>query len=296
MPTRVSSAKRNAPHSVRAHNDPIRKRAVLRYGSFLLCFPFSGDILWERGERMDREKFQAARQTALDRTKGESGIGTLSEKALHAALKAYYEPDAESREIALGSFVADIVGEDGIIEIQTRGFERLREKLDAFLEFTRVTVVYPIVKQRWLCWVDPETGEVTPKKKSPKKEIPFDVFPELYKLKKQMQHPNFTLRLAVLESTDYKYLDGYGAQRKIRASRGERVPDELLDEIDLHDSEDYLTLLPENLEEPFTTKMLAKAVKRPVSHAQAAVNVLYTVGALERVGREKNTYLYRRKV
>ena len=245
---------------------------------------------------MDREKFQAARQTALDRTKGESGIGTLSEKALHAALKAYYEPDAESREIALGGFVADIVGEDGIIEIQTRGFERLREKLNAFLEFTRVTVVYPIVKQRWLCWVDPETGEVTPKKKSPKKEIPFDVFPELYKLKKQMQHPNFTLRLAVLESTDYKYLDGYGAQRKIRASRGERVPDELLDEIDLHDSEDYLTLLPENLEEPFTTKMLAKAVKRPVSHAQAAVNVLYTVGALERVGREKNTYLYRRKV
>ena len=245
---------------------------------------------------MDREKFQAARQTALDRTKGESGIGTLSEKALHAALKAYYEPDAESREIALGSFVADIVGEDGIIEIQTRGFERLRDKLDAFLEFTRVTVVYPIVKQRWLCWVDPETGEVTPKKKSPKKEIPFDVFPELYKIKKQMQHPNFTLRLAVLESTDYKYLDGYGQQRKIRATRGERVPDDLLEEIEICCPADYLALLPESLEEPFTTKTLAKAVKRPVSHAQAAVNVLYTIGVLERIGKEKNTYLYKRKV
>ena len=110
---------------------------------------------------MDRERFQEARQKALLRTKGESGIGTLSEKTLHAALKAYCEPDTESREIALGGYIADIVGEEGIIEIQTRGFERLRDKLDAFLEFARVTVVYPIVKQRWLCWVDPQTGEVS---------------------------------------------------------------------------------------------------------------------------------------
>ncbi|MBQ1985834.1 MAG: hypothetical protein II230_05980, partial [Clostridia bacterium] len=73
---------------------------------------------------MDPERFLKARETALQRTKGENGIGTLSEKALHAALKVYYEPDAESREITLGGYVADIVGEDGIIEIQTRGFER----------------------------------------------------------------------------------------------------------------------------------------------------------------------------
>ena len=231
----------------------------------------------------------------MERTKGESGIGTLSEKALHAALKAYYEPDIESREVSLGGYVADIVGEDGIIEIQTRGFDRLRDKLDAFLEFTRVTVVYPIVQQRWLCWIDPETGEVSPKKKSPKKQIPFDVFPELYKLKKQMQHPNFTLRLALLESTDYRYLDGYGQQRKIRSTRGERIPDALLGELDLHSPMDYLALLPEAIGEPFTTKTLAKAVKRPVAHAQTAVNVLYTIGVLERVGKEKSSYLYKKK-
>ncbi len=243
---------------------------------------------------MDPERFLAARETALLRIKGESGIGTLSEKALHAALKAYYEPDAESREITLGGFVADIVGEDGIIEIQTRGFERLRDKLTAFLEAARVTVVYPIVQKRWLCWVDPGTGEVEPKRKSPKKEIPFDVFPELYKIKKHVLHPNFTLRLAVLESTDYKYLDGYGEQKKIRSTRGERIPDALLDEIILRTPADYLSLIPE-LPEPFTTKDLAKAVKRKVSAAQAAVNVLYTVGAVDRVGKEKNTYLYKKK-
>ena len=69
----------------------------------------------------------------------------------------------------VGSFVADIVGENGIIEIQTRGFDRLGRKLDAFLEAARVTVVYPVVPKRGLCWVDPETGEIFEKRKSPKK-------------------------------------------------------------------------------------------------------------------------------
>lgn len=256
---------------------------------YTVCVRKDGGIL-------DNERFQAARAAALGRTQGESGIGTLSEKALHAALKAYYEPDTESHEIALGGFVADIVGEEGIIEIQTRGFDRLRAKLDAFLDAARVTVVYPIVEKRWLRWIDPETGEVSAPKKSPKKWIPFDVFPELYKIKPQLQHPNFRLRLVLLELTDYRYLDGYGQKKKIRASRGERVPEALLGEIDLTCPMDYLRLLPETLEEPFTTKTLAKAVKRPVAHAQCAVNVLFSLGVLERVGREKNAYLYRRKI
>ena len=168
---------------------------------------------------LEQERFRAAREKALQRTKGAQGIGTLSEKTLHAALKAYYEPDDESREVALGGFVADIVGEEGIIEIQTRGFERLRGKLEAFLEAARVTVVYPVAVERQLRWIDPETGEVLPPRKSTKKGIPFDVLPELYKIKPLLTHPNFRLRLALLALTDYKYLDGYGKQRKIRASR-----------------------------------------------------------------------------
>ena len=116
---------------------------------------------------MDTERFLQARKEALGRVGGAGGIGTLSEKALHAALKSYYEPDFESREVKVGGFVADIVGENGIIEIQTRGFDRLRRKLDAFLEAARVTVVYPVVPKRGLCWVDPETGEIFEKRKSP---------------------------------------------------------------------------------------------------------------------------------
>ena len=153
---------------------------------------------------LEQERFRAAREKALQRTKGAQGIGTLSEKTLHAALKAYYEPDDESREVALGGFVADIVGEEGIIEIQTRGFERLRGKLEAFLEAARVTVVYPVAVERRLCWIDPETGAVSPPRGSTKKGVPFDVLPELYRIRPLFLHPNFRLRLALLALTDYK--------------------------------------------------------------------------------------------
>lgn len=157
----------------------------------------------ERGSTViDTKRFLQARKEALGRVGGAGGIGTLSEKALHAALKSYYEPDFESREVKVGSFVADIVGENGIIEIQTRGFDRLGRKLDAFLEAARVTVVYPVVPKRGLCWVDPETGEIFEKRKSPKKGAVYDVFPELYKIKNQLMHPNFRLCIPLLEVTD----------------------------------------------------------------------------------------------
>lgn len=107
---------------------------------------------------IDTERFLQARKEALGRVGGAGGIGTLSEKALHAALKSYYEPDFESREVKVGGFVADIVGENGIIEIQTRGFDRLSRKLDVFLEAARVTVVYPVVPKRGAVLGGPRNG------------------------------------------------------------------------------------------------------------------------------------------
>lgn len=93
---------------------------------------------------MDRNRFQQACMQARESLHGQNGIGTLGEKTLHAALKAYYEPDAESHEIKIGRYIADIVGENGIIEIQTRSFDKLRKKLEAFLSVAHVSVVYPV--------------------------------------------------------------------------------------------------------------------------------------------------------
>ena len=105
---------------------------------------------------MDQRDFLAAKEAALR----DSGIGTLGEKSVHAVLKAAYEPHGENREVAVGGYVADILGEDGIMEIQTRALWRLREKLQAFLPVCPVTVVHPVYPVEWILRTDPDTGEV----------------------------------------------------------------------------------------------------------------------------------------
>ncbi len=89
-------------------------------------------------------------------------------------------------------------------------------------------------------------------------------------------------------------MDGYGKQRKIRSTRGERVPDALLGEMDLSRPSDYLALLPDTLEEPFTAEQLARVVRRPAAQARTAVNVLCALGVLERAGKAGRAYLYKR--
>ena len=115
------------------------------------------------------ERFLAACDRIIHTEHIENGIGTLSEKTVHSVLKNYLEPDTTYHEIKTGRYVADIRTPDGIYEIQTRQFNKLRNKLEAFLPEYSVTVVYPIPHIKYLRWIDGQTGEITPARKSPKK-------------------------------------------------------------------------------------------------------------------------------
>ncbi len=241
---------------------------------------------------MDNKRFSDALEAVVGKQRERCGIGTLSEKTLHAVLKRYFEPGEDGREIKIGRYVADIVGENGIIEIQTQGFDKLRDKLAAFLSCTRVTVVYPIPRAKYLCWIDPETGEVTGKRKSPRTGTVCDAFPELYKIKPLLKHPNLRLCLVLLELTEYRYLNGWSKDKKKGSSRYERIPDALVDEIYLDNADNYQKLLPQNLPSPFTARDYAKAAKISLRTAQTALNVLFFVGAVERTGKRGNTILY----
>ena len=89
--------------------------------------------------------FHQACREIINRERASMGIGTLSEKTVHAVLKRFYESDPEHQEIPVENFVADILRDGEIIEIQTRGFNKLRRKLDTFLKYYPVTIVYPII-------------------------------------------------------------------------------------------------------------------------------------------------------
>ena len=71
-------------------------------------------------------------------------INTYNEGALHAALKRRYALDGSQIEQKIGRYVVDVVHEDRLIEIQTRGFSALKRKLPELLREHEVTLVYPL--------------------------------------------------------------------------------------------------------------------------------------------------------
>ena len=77
-------------------------------------------------------------------------------------MKNYFEPYDENQEIRIGGYVADIVGENGVIEIQTRQFNKLLKKLEAFLDYCDVTVVYPIPVVKYVRWIETVQNKIHP--------------------------------------------------------------------------------------------------------------------------------------
>ena len=81
----------------------------------------------------EADRFEAAREKIIGKDRERAGIGTLSEKTVHAVLKNYYAPDERLHERAVSGCVADIFDGERIVEIQTRSFDKMRTKLELSL-------------------------------------------------------------------------------------------------------------------------------------------------------------------
>ena len=241
---------------------------------------------------IDREAFEAARKKVIGVDRKRSGIGTLSEKTVHAILKNYYEPDEEKQEIPIENYVADIFSDGGIMEIQTRQFNKMRNKLSAFLPLYLVTIVYPIPREKWIIWIDEESGELSRKRKSPAKGNVYLAFIELYKIKMYLKNPNLRVKLVLMDMEEYKLLNGWSRDKKRGSSRYDRIPTELVEDVDITRIEDYMQFVPYDLEEEFTSKEFAKAAHIPVKLAQTVLNILYDIGTVTRTGKKGREYLY----
>lgn len=239
----------------------------------------------------DRINFRQATAKILSREHENHGIGTLGEKTLHAVIKNYVEPDEDYHEVPLEGYVADIYRDGHIYEIQTANFNTLRAKLQVFLPLYHVTVVHPVPATKWLRWVDVETGEVSDRRKSPKKGTPQAAFRELYKIKPFLSDPNLSVRILMVDVEETRLLDGWSRDRKKGSHRENRVPVELVEDLLFERREDYRMLVPPELE-AFDSKDYAKATKLTVNRARTALNVLYGLGIVERVAKEGNRYIY----
>lgn len=221
------------------------------------------------------------------------GIGTLSERTLHAELKKRLEPDESLHEQPVGSSVADILYPDGrIIEIQTRGFSALKKKLPPLLESHDITVVWPAPREKYLSWIDPESGEVTSRRKSPKRGTPYEVFGELRWIADLTAHPRLTFRIIMVDVEEYRMLDGWSHDHKRGSHRAERIPTAYGEEYLAGGEHGWAALIPPGLAEEFTVKEYAAAAHILKSHAQHAIYVLRHAGAVEACGMRGREKVY----
>ena len=95
------------------------------------------------------------------------GIGTYNEKILHKTLKHAVSDTPEQLEVKVGAYVADVLLDGEIFEIQTGGFYPLVKKIEYLLENTeyKITVVHPLISELLLIRMDRDTGEVIRKKR-----------------------------------------------------------------------------------------------------------------------------------
>lgn len=241
---------------------------------------------------MNKEQFESAKNKIIGIKRNRNGIGTLSEKTVHAILKNYYEPDEDYHEIPVNGYVADIYRDGNIIEIQNANFNKLRNKLDVFLNDYQVTVVYPMPYIKWLSWLDEETGYIGPKRKSPKKGNPYEAFYQLYKIKSYLTNPNIRIKIIMMNMEEIRLLNGWSKDKKKGSSRFDRIPTEIVEEIDLYSLEDYMQMVPIELAETFCSKDYAKASHLSIGMAQTALNILTYTGTVKRIGKRGNEILY----
>lgn len=242
---------------------------------------------------MDKERFLEVKSRVVGSVRERYGIGTLQEKTVHAVLKDYYAPDPDMQEIPVDGYVADIYTGEEIIEIQTAHFDKMRNKLDCFLRNYPVTIVYPVPRIKYLCWIDEETGECSKPRKSNVKGSVYRAFYELYKIKPYLNHPNLHLCFPLLEVEEYRLLNGWSRDKKRGSCQYDRIPIALLDEVRFDRMEDYIQLIPYELEEPFTVREFGKAVKEKNETASRVLHILHYLHVVERCENRGKAYTYR---
>lgn len=207
-------------------------------------------------------------------------------------IKNYFEPRVQLQEVKTGRYVADIYNELGITEIQTRDFYRMREKLEYFLTLGRVTVVYPIPHEKWISWIDLETGTLGKRSKSPKRGRPWQIFHELYGIKYLLRHPNLSICALLIDMDEYRYLDGWSRDKKRGSSRCDRIPLSLHGELYINEPDDYLRFLPDGLDGAFCSRDFSALTGLGSRNVWEALEVLQYVGIIEKKGKKGNAIIY----
>jgi hypothetical protein len=241
-----------------------------------------------------KEKFEElCRADLLVRGADADGIGTYNEKRIHRILKRLITENAECYEIKLGRYVADILLDGTVFEIQTGSFRTLSEKVKFYLEHTdyEVCIVHPVISEKTLIRAERDTGEIMRVSRSPKKGRQSDLLAELYHIADMVGNERLCVRVLYINAEEYRFSEPQRYRRQGRYECDLR-PTELVGETVLRTLDDWRALIPKELCcGEFSTAEFEKSTHLSGRNRYYALNALLGTGLVSRrTDGKKNFY------
>jgi hypothetical protein len=215
-----------------------------------------------------------------------------AETSLHADLKNWYTLAGGRQEVNVDGYWIDVVDGDQLVEIQTRNFYALKDKLAALLEQYPVRVVHPIALEKWIVTL-PQTpdGDLT-RRKSPYHGRLEYLFKELVGLPELLAHPNFSLEVILVREEEVRQADGRGSWRRKGVSIVDRRLVEIVHQHLFSQPDDLRRFLPPDLAQPFTNQELARRLKIPVRLAGRMTYCLRRLNIIQQTGKRGRAGLH----
>ena len=149
-----------------------------------------------------------------------------------------------------------------------------------------------ICVSKTVCWVDPESAEVVSSRKSPLKGCLQSALKELPALTEYFNDENLTVCLILCDVEQYNLLDGYGKDKKRRATKFELIPTALHEEIFIREIRDLMMFIPAKLPDIFTFEQFEKNVKLDRISAHRALKMFLRLGLVRNIGKDGKKYVY----
>ncbi len=222
-----------------------------------------------------------------------SGIGTLNEGHVHAALKQRYVRPGDRTEADVDGYIVDILRGEQIIEVQTANFATIAKKMRDLAERHPVRLVHPIAADRWIVKLPEDGSSTETRRKSPKHGGFEDVFDELVSFPELCANPNFELEVVLTQEEETRRRDG--GRRRWRRNGWVTVERRLLDIVAttrIRSLDDLAAFLPTGLPDRFHTGQLAAALGRPRALAQKVAYCLRRCDVIRQIEKDGNTVIY----
>ncbi len=169
---------------------------------------------------------------------------------MHSSIKQWYVIPGDRFEVKVDKYVIDLVREDSLIEIQTKNFSAIGNKLRNLVKYNKVMLVHPIAIEKYIVTTD-ESDIVISRRKSPKKGKLMDLFDELIRIPDLMAEDNFMLEILMTKEEEIRCKDGKGSWRRKGISIKDRKLLEVIEKVTFKEEKDFLIFLPDELDAKF---------------------------------------------